>query len=258
VVLTLSACNEIFALRHVRSSCGGCVKSFTFKTSTSAEFHIVQNTYPYTRDCLAATARLSEIIILARPTYEISEDKNLIQAMLFTSGRPIIVIPPEWGQDARFHNVLVAWDGGARAARAIGDAMLFLTRARSSSKSCVSPQMPQRASLVRTWRLALCASKRVTVMNLRKEHGDVAKTLHTHAAMVKADLLVMGAYTHSKLLQIVLGGVTSHMLAEAELPRIMYDWRFLIFNCRVDRAPKWGHGGQHSAARRQGCQGLST
>ena len=36
--------------------------------------------------------------------------------------------------------------------------------------------------------------------------------------MVKADLLVMGAYTHSKLLQIVLGGLTGHMLAEAELP----------------------------------------
>ena len=60
--------------------------------------------------------------------------------------------------------------------------------------------------------------KRVTVTNLQKEHGDVAKTLHTHAAMVKADLLVMGTYAHSKLLQIVLGGVTSHMLAEAELP----------------------------------------
>jgi nucleotide-binding universal stress UspA family protein len=48
--------------------------------------------------------------------------------------------------------------------------------------------------------------KRVTVTNLQKEHGDVAKTLHTHAAMVKADLLVIGAYAHSKLLQIVLGG----------------------------------------------------
>jgi hypothetical protein len=52
-------------------------------------------------------------------------------------------------------------------------------------------------------------------------------------------LLVMGAYAHSKLLQIVLGGVTSHTPAEAELP-------------------KCGHGGQHAAARRQGSRGLST
>jgi nucleotide-binding universal stress UspA family protein len=43
-------------------------------------------------------------------------------------------------------------------------------------------------------------------------------TLANHAAVVKAELLVMGAYAHSRLLEMVLGGVTSHMLSEAELP----------------------------------------
>ncbi len=63
--------------------------------------------------------------------------------------------------------------------------------------------------------------KKVTVTNLQMEHGDVAKTLRAHAAMVDADLLVMGAYAHSKLSQLVLGGVTSYMLAEAELPILL-------------------------------------
>lgn len=126
--------------------------------------------------------------------------------MLFTSGRPIIVIPPEWGQDARFHNFLVAWDGGARAARAIGDAMLFPTRAEQVEILCVSPDASKSILGADLATRLVRHCKRVTVTNLRKEHGDVAKTLHTHAAMVKADLLVMGAYAHSKLLQIVLGG----------------------------------------------------
>jgi len=60
--------------------------------------------------------------------------------------------------------------------------------------------------------------RKVTVVNLQSQHGDVARTLQTHIAMAKADLLVMGAFAHSKLYQILLGGVTSHMLSEAKLP----------------------------------------
>lgn len=59
--------------------------------------------------------------------------------MLFTSGRPVVVIPPDWNHDAKFSNVLVAWDGGARAARAVGDAISFLKRAEQIEILCVSP-----------------------------------------------------------------------------------------------------------------------
>jgi nucleotide-binding universal stress UspA family protein len=197
------------------------IASATTIAGITAVFHIVQSACANTRDCLAATARLSDVVILARPTYEISVDKDLIQAMLFTSGRPVIVVPPDWGQDARFHNVLVAWDGGARAARAVGDAMLFLTRAEQIEILCISPDASKSIDGADLAAHLVRHCKRVTVTNLQREHANVAKTLHTHAAMVKADLLVMGAYAHSKLLQIVLGGVTSHMLAATELPTLL-------------------------------------
>jgi nucleotide-binding universal stress UspA family protein len=63
--------------------------------------------------------------------------------------------------------------------------------------------------------------KNVTVTDLPTQHGDVSRTLHSHAIMTKANLLVMGAYAHPKLLQMVLGGVTSGMLSEAELPVLL-------------------------------------
>lgn len=195
--------------------------SATALAGVTAEFHIVQGSFPNTRDRLAAAARLSDIVILARPTYEISVDEDLIQAVLFTSGRPIIAIPPDWRRDPSFGNVLVAWDAGARAARAVGDAMPFLTRAAQVEILCASPDASKSIEGADLAAHLARHCKKVTVTNLQMEHGDVAKTLRAHAAMVDADLLVMGAYAHSKLLQLVLGGVTSYMLAEAELPILL-------------------------------------
>jgi nucleotide-binding universal stress UspA family protein len=53
------------------------------------------------------------------------------------------------------------------------------------------------------------------------QHGGITGTLRAHAAMTRADLMVMGGYAHPRMLEIVLGGVTSDMLAEAELPLLL-------------------------------------
>lgn len=187
----------------------------------AAEFHIVQQTYAETCDALAAAGRLSDIIILSRPTYDLSLDKDLIEATLFTSGRPVIVIPPNWERDAESQTILVAWDGGARAARAVGDAMPFLARAERVEILCSSPDASKSVAGADLATHLARHCKNVTVTELQTQHGDVAKTLRAHAATAKADLLVMGAYAHPKLLQMALGGVTSSMLAEAELPLLL-------------------------------------
>jgi hypothetical protein len=119
------------------------------------EFQIVQESYTDTNQCLAVAARPSDIVIVSRPTGGLSLDRDLTEAILFTSGRPVLVIPPHWKQSPEFKNVLIGWDGGARAARAVGDAMPLLTRARYWSKLCASHPMLQRASLVPLWRLIL-------------------------------------------------------------------------------------------------------
>ena len=79
--------------------------------------------------------------------------------MLFTSGRPVIVIPPYWERGVEFGKIMVAWDGGAQAARAIGEAMLF-RHAPNRSISCVSPLMRRKESPARTWRLTFRAIPR--------------------------------------------------------------------------------------------------
>ena len=186
-----------------------------------AEFHIVQESYQETCQGLAAAARLNDVAVISRPVNGLSLDRTLIEAMLFTSGRPVIVIPPNWDKVPRFQNIMVAWDGSARAARAAGDSLPLLTRAQKVEILCASPDASKSIDGAD---LAIHLSrhcKSVTVVELPIQHGDIARTLGVHAAVAGADLLVMGAYGHPRLLEMVLGGVTSVMLAEAELPLLL-------------------------------------
>lgn len=181
-------------------------------------YQIVQQSYSDTNHCLAAAARPNDIVIVSRPVNGLSLDRDLIEAMLFMSGRPVLVIPPHWDRSAEFQNIMIGWDGGARAARAVGDALPLLTRAEQVGIVCVSPDASKSVSGAALAAHLARHCKNVTITDLPTQHGNVFRTLHGHATMLRANLLVMGAYAHPKVLELVLGGVTRGMLSEAALP----------------------------------------
>ena len=189
--------------------------------SITVEFQTVQQSYTDTNRCLAKAARPNDIVIVSRPMNGLPLDRDLIEAMLFTSGRPVLVIPPDWDKGASFQNIMVAWDGGTRAARAVGDAMPILTRAGKVEILCVSPDASKNIGGAGLAAHLARHCKTVTVTDLSTQHAGIAKTLAAHAAMAGADLLVMGAYGHSRLREMVLGGVTNGMLSEAKLPLLL-------------------------------------
>jgi hypothetical protein len=96
--------------------------------SITVVFQTVQQSYTDTNRCLAKAARPNDIVIVSRPMNGLPLDRDLIEAMLFTSGRPVLIIPPHWEQGAEFQNIMIGWDGGARAARPAGDAMPLCCR----------------------------------------------------------------------------------------------------------------------------------
>lgn len=187
----------------------------------TAEFHIVQQSSSYIRDRLSSSARLSDFIILPRPGHRLSAETDVIQLMLFRSGRPVLVIPPNWDRGADHRKIMIAWDGGIRAARAVGDAMPFLTRAEEIEILCVSPDTSKSIAGVDLAAHLARHAKSVIVTDLETQHGDVAQTLRAHMTMARADLLVMGAFAHPHLLQMMLGGVTRDMLSDAEVPLLL-------------------------------------
>lgn len=185
------------------------------------DLHIVQKSHQETCQRIAEAARLGDIAIVSRPAGSLSLDQSLIEAVLFSSGRPILVVPPAWEKRPQFQTIAVAWDGGARAARAVGDAMPFLTRAEKVEILGVSPDAAKSIDGADLAAHLARHCKEVTVTNLSPQEGDVARTLGAHARMAGADLLVMGAFGHPRLVEMVLGGVTSGMLREAEVPLLL-------------------------------------
>jgi nucleotide-binding universal stress UspA family protein len=183
-----------------------------------AETHIVQNIWVEARNRLVAAARLADVIILPKSAEFFSLERDLIEAMIFTSGRPVILVPANWTGTGSNQRIIVAWDGSARAARAVGDAMPLLAKAEKVEIVCVTSEA---SKAIAGADLAAHLSRHcrgVTLTELQLEHADAARALQDHAGNVKADLLVMGAFAHARVLQMVLGGVTSTMLDEAELP----------------------------------------
>jgi nucleotide-binding universal stress UspA family protein len=183
-----------------------------------AETHIFQDLYAEMRDSLAAAARLSDVIILTKSPTFFSLERDLIETLLFTSGRPVIVVPSQLAHPIGFGKIVVAWDGSARAARAVGDAMPLLTKAAQVEVVCVTSEAGKSVAGADLANHLARHCRNVTLTELPLKHDDAARAIEEHLASTRADLLVMGAFANSRLLQFVLGGVTSSMLDRAEIP----------------------------------------
>jgi nucleotide-binding universal stress UspA family protein len=171
---------------------------------------------------LVAQARVHDFSILDAMPGRLPADRGLIDTLLFESGRPIILVPPECDSYAR-GRVLIAWDGSARAARAVNDAMPLLRAAEAveivsvTGEKDLSTTVPGAEVAPHLARHGISA----TVNNLTAQDGDVATTLTDQAGIFRANLIVMGGYVHSRLRQFIFGGVTRSMIESSPVPLFM-------------------------------------
>jgi nucleotide-binding universal stress UspA family protein len=145
-----------------------------------------------------------------------------IQALIFRSGRPVLVFRPGVADlPARpLGLVAVAWDGSRAAARAMADAMPLLVRAREVRVVTLLGEKPEAgpglaAEAVRHLKAHGVAAAPVEVPTDRARIGDALDSWVAHA---RPDLLVMGAYGHSRAREFVLGGATEHVLSAPKVP----------------------------------------
>jgi nucleotide-binding universal stress UspA family protein len=170
------------------------------------------------REVLARIAwhgRLADLTILDAEPGEVDIDRELIEAALFATCRPVVVVPPSCDAFA-VDRVMVAWDGGAPAARALNDAMPFLRAAREVEVVSVVGEKPLPADAVIAPHLARHG---VNVSVAKLEMGrNVPETLREHLRRTRADMLVMGAFRHSRVREWFLGGVTQSLLGSCPVP----------------------------------------
>jgi nucleotide-binding universal stress UspA family protein len=191
-------------------------------SGVTASLDVLQEDYNRLSSHAAHLARFADVAIMEADVGNVSLHEGVLQEVLFESGRPVIIVPPTWAGACEVGKAIVSWDGSAKAARALGDAMPLLMHASEVEIVSISGD-PDASKRIDAAEIAPHVSrhcKKVTVTGLPSQ-GDVAATLSSHAKLTRADLIVMGAFARSKLRQLILGGVTSRMISEPPCPVIM-------------------------------------
>ncbi len=175
-------------------------------------------------DVVAARARTRDLSLVAIGP-AVQAERGLAEALLFGSGRPVLVYRESQEIMAAdgFDTVAIAWDGGARAARAVADALPLLARARDVRIFVAVGEKPQAVKgmagdLVRH----LAAHGVAAEVDERPDQGQsIGDRLAAYAAATRADLLVMGGFGHTRVREFVLGGATRAMLEAPPCPVLM-------------------------------------
>jgi len=170
-------------------------------------------------------AQYFDATVLEQPNPEGPDTSNVIEAVLFGSGRPVLIVPYIiLHVPSQLRTVLVAWNEGRLAARAIADALPLLQMADRVEVVTVSGTNPRGSwhgsADMMAQHLAQHGIK-ADMKALARGDVDIGNTLVSYAADVSADLIVMGAYGHSRLREIVLGGTTRTILQSMPVPVLM-------------------------------------
>lgn len=176
---------------------------------------------PSGNDFVGSYGRVFDVIVLARPGEEWQSPSMVtLESALFESGRPVLIAPPASPRSLATH-VLIAWNRSTEQARATAFAMPLLRRAERITILTVEGSTvagPSGVQLARSLTMNGIAAEPITIAPGKVSAGE---TILRKAEELGCDLIVKGAYTQSRLRQMIFGGATRHILANANLPVLM-------------------------------------
>jgi nucleotide-binding universal stress UspA family protein len=143
-----------------------------------------------------------------------------LESALFESGRPVLIAPPASPRSLAT-NILIAWNRSTEQARATAFAMPLLRLAERITILTVEGATvagPSGVELARSLKANGIAAEPITVTPGKISAGE---TILAKAQELGCDLIVKGAYTQSRLRQMIFGGTTRYILANANLPVLM-------------------------------------
>jgi nucleotide-binding universal stress UspA family protein len=170
---------------------------------------------------IGSFARVFDLTVLGRPGTGAGDPRRAtLEAVLFDSGRPILIAPPDPPKTLG-EVIVVAWNASAETARTISFAMPFLLKARKVVVLAVSGAMTPGPSAELLARALEQHGLSVDLKLVDDPQKPAGHTILAHAAALGADLLVKGGYTQSRLRQMIFGGSTSQILTDSPLPVFM-------------------------------------
>ncbi len=194
------------------------------RAGVAAEALTLKASFAGVGDQFGRIARRFDLAIVGQAEPEKSAVEGMIvEAALFESGRPVIVVPYIQKAPLQLKRVMVTWDGGRASARAIADAMPLLERAERVEVVIVANERGKQDEIAGADMARHLARHGLNVEVKRTIAGDidVADVILSHAADASTDFIVMGGYGHSRLREFVLGGVTRGILRSMTAPVLM-------------------------------------
>lgn len=174
---------------------------------------------------VVARARYADLSIVGQ--FNVRESNALWrpEELLFAFGGPALIVPGNSSSSCRVgRNILIAWDSSREAKRAVADAMPFLVLANQITILAVDPPDasvpdggPGAALAVRLGRHGINA----TVLNVAAHGRNIGKVIIEQAQAAKVDMIVMGAYGHMRVIEMVFGGATRTVLGQMTVPVLM-------------------------------------
>ncbi|MEZ5788249.1 MAG: universal stress protein [Xanthobacteraceae bacterium] len=194
------------------------------RNGLSFRHRIIEATLGGATDLFGRIGRRFDMVVVGQSEPDhLAPSDMFIEAALFESGRPAIIVPYIQKEGMKLDRVIVCWDGSRTAARAMGDAMPILTRAKAvdivivATGRAKSDEIPGADIGHHLARHGI----NVDVKRIVAEDVDVPNTILSYAADVSAELIVMGGYGHSRLREFVLGGATRDILNSMTVPILM-------------------------------------
>lgn len=175
-------------------------------------------------DPLVDLARLHDLAIVPLPNSD-ALGSSYLQSVLFGTGRPTLLLPSGAGKKnlQSLDRIVIAWDYSREATRAMADALPLLTRARQVHVLSVLGEKGLRTTCVKgdLEKYLTAHAVKFAVEQIAIKQEGIGECLMSHALERNADLLVMGAYGHSRLHEFILGGATRAVLSDPQLPTLV-------------------------------------
>ena len=216
-------------LESVKTQSANALEAFKTRAKAegvSAEARLMQGMSEEFPHDFAHAARHVDLAILGQPRDgdPLIGQYALVERCLFASGRPVIIVPASPEKLALKGTIVAAWDESAEAARSINDALTFLKPAArvvllvGVTAEQGEERTPQTDDMIAHLKRHGVVAE---AMRVKASEGDVGRLLLSTAKTLGADLMVMGAFHHSRWREFILGGVTLTVLEEATIPLFM-------------------------------------
>ena len=166
-------------------------------------------------------ARYHDLILTGLSANDVSMEASA-ETVVFGSGRPTLLVPQD-AAPSQFQHAMIAWDGSRVATRAVADAREFLRLAKTVTIAVVTDEktLPEDNPGLKLVDYLDRHNINATVALVQAQRRPIGRALQDHALEIGADIMVMGAFGHSRMRDFVMGGATTGILRDLKLPVLL-------------------------------------